>query len=369
MKVALIHYWFVTRRGGDKVVEKILELYPDADIYTLFYDEGVYGSRLRGHKVYASILNNRFLRKHYQKIFPLYPLGIRSLRLKEDYDLVISSESGPAKGVKIKSKNTKHICYIHSPMRYCWGFTEEYLRNMSAVLKPIARFFFKRLREWDKTTIENVDVYVANSHNVAKRVNKYYNRKAKIVYPPIANELFEDEIKPVSNPEYYLSFGALAPYKRIDLLVEAFQGLDKKLVIIGDGSEKEYLQRIATPNVEILGALEWSKIESIFRNSKALLFPGEEDFGMIPLEVMAYGIPVIAYKKGGALETVIENEDPGKSTGLFFEDQTVESLKAALSKFEGISSRYDPYFIRNHAKNFAEDRFLSEFKDLVEEVV
>lgn len=357
MKVAIVHYWFITRRGGEKVTENILELFPNADIYTLFYDENEYGDYLKNHKVYSSILNLSPLRKRYQKIFPLYPLGIKSLKLKKKYDLIISSESGPAKGIQIPH-GTPHICYIHSPMRYCWGFTDNYLKSVNKQIQPVLAFLFERLRKWDVKTINNVDLYIANSKNVANRVKSFYNRNAKVVYPPISNELFNKNTFSDSNRNFYLSFGAITPYKRIDFLVDAFNKNGKPLIIIGEGSEKNSLIKKANDNIQFKGSLSWSEIEKYFSETKALIFPGEEDFGMIPLEIMAYGIPVIAYKKGGALETVVENTtNIEKSSGLFFEEQTVESLNASLQKFSSYEHLFDPFWIKNYASNFNENVF------------
>lgn len=361
MKVALIHYWFITRRGGEKVVESILQLFPEADIYTLFYDENIYGDYLRNHKVYTSKLNRFvFFRKNYQKIFPLYPYGISSLKLQDEYDLIISSESGPAKGIEIPNW-VPHICYIHSPMRYCWGFTQEYLASVNRFLRPILKYFFKRLQEWDKKTINNVDLYIANSMNVAKRVKKFYNRDSSIVYPPINNDLFEKKIRLKKDRDLFLSFGAITPYKRVDLLVDTFNKNGEKIVVIGDGSELSKLRKRASNNIEFKGSLDWNEIEELFFRTRALLFPGEEDFGMIPLEVMAYGIPVIAYNKGGALETVVENiEKVEKSSGLFFEDQSISSIQNAIDRFNKLEINFDPMWIRNHAKKFREQVFLEK---------
>lgn len=361
MKVAIIHYWFITRRGGEKVVESILKKYPQADIYTLFYDKKQYGNYLEGHKIYTSILNIKFLRKFYQKVFPLYPLGIRSLKLKDNYDLIISSESGPAKGIRIKN-NAKHICYIHSPMRYAWSHMDIYLRSSSKIIRPLLKFFFKKLQKWDKTTIDNVDLYIANSYNVAKRVEKYYNREAVVVHPPIEEKLFKKELKQSTN-EVYLSFGAITPYKRIDLLINVFNLNGKELVIIGDGSEKEKLKKIAKDNIRFESYPSWKDVERIINKTKVLLFPGEEDFGMIPLEVMSYGIPVIAYGKGGALETVLENKKQmHKSTGIFFREQTINSLENAITLYEKNANLFNAKFIKNHAKNFKESNFLNKFE-------
>ena len=369
MKVAIFHYWFITRRGGEKVIESILKVFPDADIYTLFYEPSLYGDHLVNNNVFTSVLNRKFLKKHYQKIFPLYPIGIKSLELKDKYDLIISSESGPAKGIKIPD-NIPHICYIHSPMRYCWGFTKDYLNSMPVLIRPIASFFFERLRKWDKTTVDNVTYYVANSFNVAKRVNKYYNRDAIVIHPPINLDLFTKEFKRNDKPEFYLSFGAITPYKRIDLLIESFNVSGKKLAIIGDGSEKSKLEKTAKKNIKFYGSLEWHQIEEVLKNTRALIFPGEEDFGMIPLEVMAYGIPVLAYGKGGALETIVENKSyVHKSSGIFFKEQTIDSLDEAICKFERIERKFDENWIKSHARKFGEDHFLKNFKSYLNEFI
>tara|TARA_R110000868_G_scaffold111489_1_gene301028 strand:- start:1307 stop:2440 length:1134 start_codon:yes stop_codon:yes gene_type:complete len=366
MKVAIIHYWFITRRGGEKVVESILKLFPEADIYTLFYDKEIYGNYIENHEITTSILNSKFFKKRYQKIFPLYPIGIKTLKLKKNYDLIISSESGPAKGIRIPN-NCPHICYIHSPMRYCWGFTQDYLNSMPKLIRPIASFFFKLLRNWDKTTINNVTYYIANSYNVKDRVNKYYNRDSAVIHPPIDLKLFEHELVNAKK-DVYLSFGAITPYKRIDLLVDTFNQNGKKLIIIGDGSEKNKLQLKAKKNIQFLGVLKWEEIETVFTRTRALIFPGEEDFGMIPLEIMAYGIPVLAFKKGGALETVIVDEkSTAKSTGLFFEFQNTESIQKCIDEFEIVEKKFDPNWIKNHARNFNENIFLEKFKLFLKE--
>jgi len=369
MKVAIIHYWFITRRGGEKVVESILKLYPNADIYTLFYDKGTYGDWLNNNKVYSSRLNNKFFRKYYQKIFPLYPFAVKSMKLREKYDLIISSESGPIKGIKIEYPTT-HICYIHTPMRYCWGFTEEYLASINFFLRPIASYFFKKLKNWDKTTIDNVDFYIANSKNVARRVKKFYNRDSDVIYPPIASNLFAKKTDSNKEKSYFLSFGAITPYKKIDLLVDCFNISGKKLIIIGDGSEKKKLQKRAKDNIEFKGFLKASELDFYVKESKALLFPGEEDFGMIPLEVMAYGIPVIAFKKGGALETVVENRDDiSKSSGIFFERQSSSSLQRAIEYFLTVEDSFDSLWIRKHAQNFEESKFLNKFSEKVNQYI
>lgn len=368
LNVAIVHYWLVTWRGGEKVVESLLKLFPRADIYTLFYDPIECGRYLGDRDVTASILNRPLLRKHYQKLFPLYPLGIRSLKLKKRYDLIISSESGPAKGIT-KPPDTPHICYIHTPMRYCWGYTESYLEALPQWARPFASRQFERLREWDRTTVDNVDLFVANSQNVANRVSRYYQRDAEICYPPIALDLFEKE--PVDQPgDVYLSFGAITPYKNIHLLVEAFNRTGKRLIVIGDGSERRKLQERAKNNIEFLGALPYHQVLRHIRNSKALLFPGEEDFGMVPLEVMSQGVPVIALRRGGALETVVEDRERiERSTGLFFDTPEVESVIGAIEAFESVQDRFDPGWIQQHARSFDENRFLDCMTDTIKDML
>jgi len=366
MKVAIVHYWFITRRGGEKVIESLLKLYPDADIYTLFYDEKTYGNHLQNNTIYTSSLNNKFFRKQYQKIFPLYPFAIKSLKLKEDYDLIISSESGPAKGIQIKN-NAKHICYVHSPMRYCWSHKQVYLESVSKFVRPLMSFFLEKLKKWDETTIDNVDLYLSNSNNVSKRITKYYKKESEVVYPPIADELFTNNVDLDKERNQYLSFGAITPYKKIDLLVDTFNKNGKKLVIIGNGSERQKLEVIARPNIEFKSISDWRKIEKEIQKSKALLFPGEEDFGMIPLEMMAYGLPVIAYKKGGALETVVENRlKIEESSGLFFNEQTTTSLEKTIAFFEEHEKKFNVVWIKKHAKTFSEEHFLVNFKTKIE---
>jgi len=369
VRAAIVHYWLVTWRGGEKVVESILKLFPDADVYTLFFDREACGPSLQRHRVYSSFLDRGLLRRHYQKLFPLYPAGIRSLKLRDRYDIVISSESGPAKGIEIGEK-TPHLCYIHTPMRYCWGYTDIYLDAMPAWARGVAARQFAKLREWDRTTINKVDRYVANSRNVAERVRKYYGREAAVCHPPIALDLFEGEPVRSGEREYYLSFGAITPYKNIGLLVEAFNRTNRRLIIVGDGSERSRLEREAGPNVSFTGTLPFSQVVGYIRNAKALLFPGDEDFGMVPLEVMSQGVPVIALGRGGALETVVENlEDPAASSGLFFPEPEVGCLLEAIERFERLEGRFDPLWIKRHARRFGEDRFLEEFSGFVRELL
>jgi glycosyltransferase involved in cell wall biosynthesis len=364
LKIAIIHYWLVTWRGGEKVIQALLKIFPKADIYTLFYDESSVGHHLQGHTVTSSKYNFPFVRKNYQKLFPLYPRAIKSLKLNGDYDLVISSESGPAKGVTIPD-HVPHLCYIHTPMRYCWGFTDEYLNTLPWWSRPFARVLFEKLKKWDLTTINNVDTYIANSYNVANRVQQYYQKEAEVIHPPVALDCFDQGLV-VKEKKHYLSFGALTPYKRIDLLVKTFNINRKPLLIIGEGSELEKLRSMAGDNIKFTGRLPWNQILTYIQESKALLFPGEEDFGIIPLEAMSQGIPVIAYNQGGALETVVENtQNMAQSSGLFFNSQSVEAIENAIVKFEKIEMQFDPVWIINHARKFGEDEFIRKLSEKI----
>lgn len=373
LKVAIAHHWFITWRGGEKVARAMLDLFPNADIYTLFYDEKVCGKYLEGHSITSSYLDKPLLRKHYKKLFPLYPSAIRSLNTKKTYDLILSIESGPIKG--ISTHGIPHLCYINTPMRYSWEHTHEYLENITnPLVRRIAAREFKRLKKYDITTIENVDKYVANSRNIQDRVKRYYDRESSVVFPPVNPELFTDDsvlekrnriYKSQKNP-YFISFGAITPYKRIDLLVSAFNKNGKQLVVIGEGEDRAKLEKLAKENITFIGSLIWSKIEEYILGAEALVFPGEEDFGIIPVEIMSYGVPVIAYGKGGLLETVID-----KSTGLFFPEQTIEAVEKVLCHFEAVKEQFDPEFIREHARSFHELEFkkglLKNIKELLDE--
>lgn len=372
MRVAIAHYWLVSLRGGEKVVQSMLQLFPDADIYTLFADRELVARQFPHNKVYSSPFDVGFIRKRYQLLFPLYPLFVWSLKLRGNYDLLLSSESGPIKGLH-KPRSTRHVCYVHSPMRYVWGFTHEYLRVLPPLLRPIAAFFFALLKLWDKSTVANVDKYLCNSRNVQQRITRYYQRTSEVVYPPIADKIFADfpvaqESRSRHGRSYFLCFGALVPYKRIDLAVRVFNENGLELRVYGVGSEFEKLQKIAKPNVQILGALADDEFVAVLAQARALVFPGEEDFGMIPLEVMALGTPVIAYGSGGALETVVESDTPTTSTGLFFAQQKVEALQEAVEKFCQREAEFDPHFIHAHAQAFSEQAFLDRMKAALQHV-
>jgi len=359
LEVAIVHYWFLTWRGGEKVIRSLMDLFPKADIYTLFYDEAACGRYLAGHQVHSSALNLPLFRSRHQKVFPLYPAGVKSLNLEKKYDLILSSESGPAKGIRRGSLNRKtpHLCYVHSPMRYCYGFEDVYVKELPLLVRPLVRNQLARLREWDQTTLDNVDLYVANSVNVQERIKKFWHKESQVVFPPIALSLFD---QPPKSPggEHYIYFGALTPYKNVSVLIDAFNHNGKPLVVVGEGSERAKLQARAAENICFMGYQEISEVEILLTSARALLFPPEEDFGMIPLEAMAKGLPVIALKAGGALETVVENRStPDKSSGIFFLRPDAREVNQAIEDFETLEYRFDPLWIQSHARQFGEDLF------------
>lgn len=355
MKVALVHYWLVGMRGGEKVLEALAELYPEADIFTLVLDRDKLSDTLRSRNITTSFLQKIGGRRHYQKMLPLMPFALEALDLTP-YDLVISSEAGPAKGV-ITRPDAVHICYCHSPMRYIWDLYPQYYAQSGPVAKAVLAATAPLLRQWDVTTAARVDHFIANSSFVAQRIRKFYRREATVIHPPVDLSRFA----PVENVgDFYLCAGQITPYKKIDIAVEAFTRMGLPLVVIGEGVT-ERLRRMAGPNVTFLGAVSDEVMADHFARCRALVFPGVEDFGIVPLEVMASGRPVIAYARGGALETV----KPGV-TGLLFEQQTVETLEAAVREFEAGGTMLDPDTIRQFANGFRTEEFARRVKAEIE---
>ena len=357
MKVAIVHYWLVGMRGGEKVAEALCELFPQADIYTHVYDPDAVSAVIRQHRVFTTFIQKLpQAKKLYQRYLPLMPIALEQLDLRE-YDLVISSESGPAKGV-LTSPHTLHICYCHTPMRYLWDMYPDYRQGAGRITRALMPLLTHYLRMWDQFSANRVDYFVANSHYVAKRIAKHYRRTAEVVYPPVETESFELSEQ---QGDFYLFLGQLVRYKRCDLAIEAFNRMGKPLVVIGQGEELSALKVKAGPSIQFLGRQSSDVMRSHFAQCRALIFPGEEDFGIVPLEAMASGRPVIAYARGGALETVVEG-----TTGLFFKEQTVESLMAAVEKFETMQAQFVPEIIRNHACQFSRAQFLNEMQRVID---
>jgi glycosyltransferase involved in cell wall biosynthesis len=357
MKVAIVHYWLVGMRGGEKVVEALCEMFPTATIYTHVYDPGAVSDTINRHPVRTTFIDKLpRARQLYQRYLPLMPMAIEQLDLR-GYDLVLSSESGPAKGF-VTPPGTLHLCYCHTPMRYLWDMYPDYLAGAGRLTRWAMRPMAHYLRTWDLATAFRVDRFVANSHFVARRIAKYYRREADVVHPPVS----VDDFRVAHDVEdYYLMVGQLVPYKRTDLAVEAFNRMGRKLVVIGEGEHYEHLARIAGPNVRVMGRQPFSVIREHYAKCRALIFPGLEDFGIVPVEAMASGRPVIAYRAGGALETVVDGV-----TGMFFDEQSVGALIEAVENFEARQNDFLPGTIRAHAEGFGVARFKSQMQAVID---
>jgi len=357
-KTALVHDWLLSGvGGGEKVLEAIHRLFPST-IYTLVQSkENLKGTYFQDLDIHSSFIQ-KFPKAEtkYKNYLPFFPLAIEQFDLTS-YDLVISSSHCAAKGV-ITTADQTHICYCHTPMRYAWDLTYEYLREFRGIKGALAKFFLHYLRGWDAQSAQRVDHFVANSQYVARRIKKFYGRSAKVIYPPVDLSMFQA----VTQKEgYYATASRFVPYKRIDLIVEAFSKMpDKKLIVIGDGPEWEKVKRKATSNVELLGYQPDAVLRDCLQKAKGFVFAALEDFGILPVEAMACGTPVIAYGKGGSRETVLEGE-----TGVFFNEQTVASIINAVERFE--AWEWDSAKCRNRAESFSQTRFNDEFKQFVME--
>ncbi|MCG8496286.1 MAG: glycosyltransferase [Enterobacterales bacterium] len=285
------------------------------------------------------------------------PLALEQLDLS-DYDLIISSESGPAKGV-ITRPDAVHICYCHSPMRYVWDMYHEYRNSAGLLIRTLFPFIAHKLRMWDRLSADRVDHFVANSSFVASRIRKFYRRESQVIFPPVNVSEFSAEC---ARDEFYLSLGQLVPYKRADLTVEAFNRLELPLVVVGEGELYEALKSKAGPNVTVMGRQPFEVIRDLLQRCKGLIFPGVEDFGIVPVEAMASGAPVIAYARGGALETVIDGK-----TGIHFHEQTVEGLVDAVEKLERGYVEFDSKVLRAHAEKFSKERFKQQMQEFIEQ--
>ena len=352
LRVAIIHYWFVGRAGGEHVVEALADLFPQADLFTLVAKPEVMADSLKEHKLTTSFLQRiPFVHKFHRHTLLLQPLALEQFDLSE-YDLVLSSESGPAKGV-LTSPRTLHICYCHSPMRYIWDMYAQYLRAMPAITRFIFGLTAHKMRLWDYASAGRVDAFITNSKFVASRVRKFYGRNATVIHPPVQvrSVIPSPPAASLGQQDYYLAVGRLVDYKRFDLAIAACTKLGRPLKIIGTGPELKNLKRIAGPTVEFLGTVSDDQKHQAFAGCRALLFPGEEDFGIVPVEAQAHGKPVIGYGSGGLLETVIDGDSEG-ATGMYFHQQTVNAMEAAILRFEQHAERFDPQLIRDHAMQF-----------------
>ncbi|MEO0682921.1 MAG: glycosyltransferase [Pseudomonadota bacterium] len=354
MRVAIIHYWLVGMRGGERVLEQLCLMFPQADIFTHVCVPENISPLLRRHKITESFIARLpGGRRHYQKYLGFMPRALEELDLR-GYDLILSSESGPAKGI-LPPPDVPHVCYCHSPMRYLWDQYHAYAEGLGRVGRMVFSHVATRLRVWDAVSAGRVDHIVANSNFVARRVRRAWGREASVVHPPVDLGAYRPAPPPGSDAPY-LFLSELVPYKRADLAIEAARRLGRPLRVAGSGSELERLRRAAPEGVEFLGRVPDEDMAALYRDCRALIFPAMEDFGIVPLEAMASGRAVIAYGKGGALDTVRDGE-----TGVLFHKQSVEALTAAVQRFEReVEPQLDPSVPAAQAARFGAERFRAQ---------
>jgi glycosyltransferase involved in cell wall biosynthesis len=364
LKTAIVHEWLVNYAGSEKCVESFTNIWPDAPVYALvdFLTDGQRDIILKGKHAKTSFIQRLpYANTQHRKYLPLFPKAIESFNLKE-FNLIISSSHSVAKGVRTK-KNQLHICYCHSPMRYAWDEADYYLSeaNLNAGVKgKLAKLVINYLRKWDVKSAKNVNYFIANSNHIAQKIKRIYNRDADVIYPPVDTQKFSLNSE---KEDFYLTASRLVPYKRIDLIVDAFATmLDKKLVVIGSGPEKEKILSKATPNIDVIGYQDFESLKSYMQKAKAFVFAADEDFGIIVVETMACGTPVIAGNYGGTAESVINGE-----TGILFPEQTVDSIVDAVKKFDVISHSINYSKIRLHSEKFSRQAFETNIKNYVQE--
>lgn len=366
MKIAIIHDWLVTYAGAEKVLEEILKIYPDADLFSLidFVEEGQRSFIMNKSVTTSFIQKLPFAKKKYRTYLPFMPLAIEQLDVSK-YDLVISSSHAVAKGV-ITGPDQLHISYVHSPIRYAWDLQHQYLRESGldkGIKGALARYILYKIRNWDYRTANGVDSFVSNSDFIARRIHKVYRRKATTIYPPVDVSAFNYQGE---KEDFYLTASRMVPYKKIDVIVQAFNKMpDKKLVVIGNGPDFNKIKSIAGSNVKILGYQPFEVLKDHMQRAKGFVFAAEEDFGITPVEAQACGTPVIAFGKGGSLETVRGLDQKHSPTGIFFYEQTAESIMNAINQFEQSGKFISSLDCREHAIKFSPERFRNEFKDFV----
>lgn len=357
--IALVHDYLTRLGGAERVLAVISEMFPKAPIYTLLYDEQKVGEVFPKEKITTSGLQDlpRFVRNRPKYLLPMIPRTIENFDFS-GFDLVISSSSAFTHGV-LTPDNTKHICYFHSPMRFAWDWTHEYIQEqrIGGIKRMAIAHMLKKIRMWDKTASGRADIAIANSKNVQARINKYYRRDSQIIYPPVDVSRFKISH---NHEDFFLIVSTLTPYKRIDLAIQLFNKIGKKLVVIGDGPQREFLQNIAGENIEFLGFKDDATVTEYLKNCRALIFSGEEDFGIMPVEAMACGKPVLAYGEGGVTESVIP-----EVTGEFFHQPTVGSMEDGLGRLMRNYKNYNPQACRKQALKFSKDIFVEKMKAVV----
>jgi glycosyltransferase involved in cell wall biosynthesis len=358
-RTAIVHEWFTSMRGGEKCVEALCELFPRATVFTLMHVKGSVSPTIEQMPIQTSFIQKLpFAANRYRYYLPLFPGAVQRFDL-EKFDLVVSSNHCVAKGVRVP-EHALHVCYCHSPMRYIWDLYDDYFgKDRAGVLTRIGmRAALPYLRRWDLRTASNPHYFIANSANVQRRIKDIYNRSSDIIYPPVNTSLFQLSGR---NDGYFLVVSAFVPYKRIDLAIRAFNSTGDRLVIVGDGPDAGRLQEMAGPTIDFVGWQPDERLKDFYAGCRAVVFPGEEDFGIVPVEAMASGKPVIAYAKGGALETVVDTA--GLKTGVLFREQTVESLVEAIRRCK--EAVFTPDILRSHALSFDREIYKQKMKEYI----
>jgi glycosyltransferase involved in cell wall biosynthesis len=362
MKIAIVHYWFLAEGGGEKVIESLAMMYPGADVFCLFVDKQRLPSGISDARVHCSALDRiPFSHQINRALFPFYSAAVGSFDFSS-YDLIISSDSPPVKGI-IPSVDTVHISYCHTPGRFIWDLAPSFTAKLPWLVRPLFAEMASNARVSDFVAAQRVDDFIANSHYVARRIRKYYCRRSEVIYPPVnaADGYLSEHLD-----DYYLSVGRLIKNKRIDLLIHACNQLKRRLVIVGEGRDENALKAIAGRTIEFVGRVSDAELASLYSRCRAFLFPPDEDFGIVSVEAQAFGRPVIAYGRGGSLETVRVDDPLGRlDTGLHFSEQTTESLVAAIRRFESEEQRFIPTVIREHALSFDASVFRTKISEFI----
>jgi glycosyltransferase involved in cell wall biosynthesis len=365
LRIAILTPWFLVNGGGTKVVSALAEMYPDADLFCLFAREQSVPKELKGRTLTCSFMQKiPAIARLYRPLLPLFPFAVESLDLR-GYDVIISSDASLMKGVLI-DQAALHICYCHTPVRYVWDLYWTFRHQTSWLSRPIFAASSHYIRQWDFAAAQRVHHFIANSEYIAKRIETYYRRSSTVIYPPVETRhaFLSDQ-----RGDYYLSVGRLTHTKRLDVLIEACNRLGRRLLIAGAGREEAALKRIAGPTIEFLGRVSDDQLPSVYANSRAFLFAADEDFGIVPVEAQAYGKPVLAYRKGGALETVLEGNGNGCRTGLFFEAQTADALMRCIERFEREETQFNPASIQSHARSFDTSVFVDRMREHIASLI
>ncbi len=372
MKIALVHDWLTGMRGGEKCLEVLCRRFPDAQVYTLLHKPGATSPAIERMSIRTSFLQHLpGAQRHYRYLLPLMPSAVERLTIPGDVDLVVSFSHAVAKGIRVPD-GVPHVCYCFTPMRYAWHRRADYFvassRAAGISLSLVKGQILDWIRQWDQHTADRVTHFIAISRTVQHRIKECYGRTSQIIYPPVDTEFYTQSPAPESREDFYLCVSALVPYKRIDLAVEACCRLGRRLLVIGSGPEATRLRRMAGSAVEFAGWCSNEEIRSQMRKCRALLFPGNEDFGIVPVEAQACGAPIIAYHDGGVSETVLDIGSGAAGTGLFFETQSAPALAEAIETFERDDSRFSPVLARTNSERFSKDRFERELLQFLETV-